>query len=249
MSTAAINLVDVDLFYPSSSFRTFSIKEWAFNLARLKKNRSLLHDVHAVRHVSLTVGEGERVGIIGPNGAGKTSLLRAIAGIYPIQSGTIDVSGRVHPLFDLNLGFEDDATGWENIYYRGLLMGESPSVIKAKADEIARFADLGEFIEYPVRSYSAGMRIRLAFAVSTAFAGEVLLLDEVIGAGDAGFFAKAKRRLRELIARASILLLVSHDLESLRGLCNRAICLHQGEIVADGPVEDTVHYYLESITN
>ncbi|MFH0963960.1 MAG: ABC transporter ATP-binding protein [Planctomycetota bacterium] len=248
MNGCFINLVDVELCYPSSPLRTFSIKEWAFNLARLRGSLSLVHDVLALRGVTLSVREGERLAVIGPNGAGKTTLVKAIAGIYPLRSGNIEVRGKIRSLFELGLGFEFEATGRENIMYRGLLMGAAPSAIASLQDEIVSFADLGEFIDYPVKAYSAGMLVRLAFSISTALPGEILLLDEVIAAGDASFLAKAKARLGRLISSAGILVLVSHDLSVVRELCSRAICLESGRIVADGPPAEVVDAYLRRST-
>jgi lipopolysaccharide transport system ATP-binding protein len=234
-----IKLEGVNLHYPSSPLRTFSIKECAFNLVRWRKNRSLIHDVHALRSVSLTVTEGQRVGVIGPNGAGKTTLLKAISGIYPVQSGSVEVTGQIQSLFDLNLGFEFEGTGRENITYRGLLMGRKPEEIAAKEKEAVEFADIGEFIDYPVKTYSAGMLVRLAFAISTSFEPNILLLDEVFKAGDAKFRQKARERMNSLISRSQILLFVSHDLGSIRDICDRAIHMEGGRIVNDGP-SDTV---------
>ena len=247
MHEPSIRLQDVDLFYPSSALRTFSIKEYAFNLARLRPNKPLIHDVHALKAVTLDIAEGQRLGVIGPNGAGKSTLLKTIAQIYPIQAGAIRVTGRVHSLFDLSLGFEFEATGRENIVYRGLLMGEKPAVIRSKADEIIAFADLGEFIDYPVKTYSAGMLVRLAFSICTSFPGKILLLDEVVGAGDASFSQKARKRIDSLISKAQILILVSHDLTAIQTLCNRAIRMDRGEVIEDGPPAAVVEGYLGNI--
>jgi len=243
MTGPGIKLKDVNLRYPSSPLRTFSIKEYAFNLVRLRKSHSLIHDVHALRSVSLTVTEGQRVGIIGPNGAGKTTLLKAISGIYPIQSGSVEVTGQIQSLFDLSLGFEFEGTGRENIKYRGLLMGLRPEEIAAKEQDVVEFADIGEFIDYPVKTYSAGMLVRLAFAISTSFDPNILLLDEVFNAGDAKFRQKARERMSTLISRSQILLFVSHDLGSIREVCGRAIYMEHGRIVNDGPADTVTEAY------
>jgi lipopolysaccharide transport system ATP-binding protein len=149
----------------------------------------------------------------------------------------------VRSLFDLSLGFEPDATGRENIFYRGLLLGLSPSFIRKKEEEIIDFAGLGEFINYPIKTYSAGMQVRLAFAISTAVGGDILLLDEVIGAGDANFMIKAKQRILELVEHSEILILASHDLNSLQNICQRALVLHHGSIIFDGPVDEAITKY------
>ena len=220
------------------------MKELLFSVARLKRPRGLIHDVHALRGVTLTIAEGERLGVIGPNGAGKTTLLRAIAGVYPLADGSIKIRGTVRSLFEINLGFEIEATGRENIMYRGLLLGESPAAIRARERQIVEFADVGEFIDYPVKAYSAGMLVRLAFAVSTAFGAEILLIDEVISAGDHHFMVKARRRMADLITGARILVLVSHDLAAVRELCTRAVWLERGQIVADGSPQEVVERYV-----
>jgi len=244
ISPCSVELERLHLSYPSSPLRVTSLKELLFSVARLKRPRGLIHDVHALRGVTLTITEGERLGVIGPNGAGKTTLLRAIAGVYPLADGSIRIRGTVRSLFEINLGFEIEATGRENIMYRGLLLGESPGAIRARERQIVEFADVGEFIDYPVKAYSAGMLVRLAFAVSTAFGAEILLIDEVISAGDHHFMAKARRRMADLITGARILVLVSHDLAAVRELCTRAVWLERGQIVADGSPQEVVERYV-----
>ena len=217
------------------------------NAFKGKNDVKLIKDVHAVNNVCLDIHEGDRLGIIGRNGAGKSTILKAIGGIYPLTNGTIEVKGIIRALFELNLGFDFDATGRENIMYRGLLLGELPSVVKAKTQEIIDFAELGEFIDYPVKAYSAGMQVRLAFAISTSIRGEIVLLDEVIGAGDAAFFKKAKARITDLIQSAKILVLVSHDLGSIKEFCNRVIWMDNGSIMADGKPEEVINSYLKQV--
>jgi lipopolysaccharide transport system ATP-binding protein len=143
------------------------------------------------------------------------------------------------------MGFEPDATGRENILYRGLLMGMTPAYMRAIEREIIEFADIGEFIDYPIKTYSAGMTVRLAFAISTSVSGDILLLDEVIGAGDAAFKQKARNRIMRLINRSEILLLASHDFSSLLDLCERGLVLHHGEIVHDGPIAGAIEQYIK----
>lgn len=244
-----IELKDVNLMYPSSPFNAMSLKEFIFKRLRGREMKTLIHDVHAIKNMNIYISEGERVGIIGANGAGKSTLLKAIGGIYPIQSGSINAHGTIRALFELNLGFDFEATGRENILYRGLLLGETPSNVRMKEEEIIDFADIGEFIDYPVKTYSAGMQIRLAFAISTTIRGDILLLDEVIGAGDAAFLQKAKNRISELIYSSKILLLVSHDLGTIQEFCNRAIWVSKGQVVADGTPEEVVKCYLDNVNS
>jgi lipopolysaccharide transport system ATP-binding protein len=242
MNDPHVILRDVHLHYAAVAYRERSLKAL---LARPFRGAPAagLQDVHALDGVSLRIVRGERVGLIGSNGAGKSTLLKAIAGLYPISSGTLDVRGHVRALFDLSLGFEPDATGRENILYRGLLLGQSPRDMRALEPAIVEFAGLGEFIDYPLKTYSAGMQVRLAFAISTAIPGEILLLDEVIAAGDMAFMARARDRIRELIGRAEILMLASHDLATLRSLCSRVVWLDHGRIRADAPAGVAIAEY------
>lgn len=200
-------------------------------------------DIHALKDITLNIKAGERIGLIGHNGAGKSTFLKTVAGLYPISSGKLDVRGEIRSLFDLSLGFEPDATGRENILYRGLLLGLSPKFMKKREEEIVEFAGLGEFIDYPIKTYSAGMQVRLAFAISTAVGGDILLLDEVIGTGDANFMLKAKERIKGLIEQAEILVLASHDFNALRSLCERGLVFHHGVLVYDGPVSAAITHY------
>ncbi len=203
----------------------------------------VLGDIHALKNISLSIQQGERVGLLGHNGAGKSTFLKMIAGLYPISSGTCHVRGQIRALLDLSMGFEPDATGRENILYRGLLLGSTPKLMREQERDIIEFADLKEFIDYPIKTYSAGMQVRLAFAISTAVGGDVLLLDEVIGAGDANFMAKAKVRIGQLIEQSKILLLASHDFGALQAMCHRGLVFHHGELRFDGDMRDAILHY------
>ena len=242
-----IKMKDVNLYYPSSVYNAKTFKQEFFSLLKLKHQKENLKDVHALKNFSLEIKEGERVGVIGFNGAGKSTLLRTLAGIYPIESGTLDISGDVRSMFELTLGFEMESTGRENIMYRGLMLGSSPKEVKEREQEIIDFAELGEFIDYPIRSYSSGMLVRLAFAISTAVKGDILLVDEVLSAGDIIFQKKAKKRMINVMDSAKILVLVLHDMNTIQDVCNRTIFIRQGEIVADGKPSEVVQEYLNCI--
>jgi lipopolysaccharide transport system ATP-binding protein len=242
-----IHIRNATLSFPSSVYNALTLKEEVFKILNLGQRTKLLYDVLALKDVTIEIHEGEKVGIIGRNGAGKSTMLKAMAGIYSLQSGSIETSGRIRSLFELSLGFEPEATGRENITYRSLLMGETPRGVREKEDAIIDIAGLGGFIDYPLKTYSAGMMVRLAFAISTSIAGDILLLDEILSAGDIAFQVKARARMMELIDQAKIIVLVSHDMDSIRALCNRAIFLQEGKVIADGKVDDVIQVYLETI--
>jgi len=202
-------------------------------------NLLLRGDRQAIRSldkVSFALNAGDRVALLGKNGAGKTSLLSVLAGVYPPTSGTVQITGSVDALFNINLGFRQDATGRRNIILRGLIAGWSTEQIKDRIPEIIEFSELGHFIDMPYRSYSQGMAARLAFSIATAVSPDVLLLDEWIGAGDADFQKKARDRMNRLIESAGILVIASHNKALLKEVCNKGMILSRGEIVAEGPI-------------
>jgi ABC-type polysaccharide/polyol phosphate transport system ATPase subunit len=203
-------------------------------------------EIRALQDVSFEVARGERVGIVGHNGAGKSTLLKVLAGIYPPTSGRRVVEGRISSLFDIALGFEAEASGWENIKFRSFLQGETPGSVRRKIQAIAEFSELGEFLNMPVRYYSAGMLVRLAFSIATAIEPEVLLVDEVLSAGDLNFQHKARARMREMMAKAHLFVMVSHDLDSLQKLCDRLVWLDHGRVRRTGPSAEIIAAYRES---
>lgn len=216
-----------------------------------KRFNSLEKDgtIHALRKINLELNDGDRLAIVGHNGAGKSTILKTVAGIYPLNSGKMQVIGKISSLFEMATGFEMEASGWENIQLRGLMLGETPKSIAEKMEEIAAFSELGDFLDVPVKYYSSGMFIRLAFSVSTAINPEILLLDEVIGAGDAGFLIKAKNRMKELMDTANILVFVTHSMQSAVDLCNKGIWMERGEIYMQGDIQEVIHSYIESQKN
>lgn len=199
--------------------------------------------VRALQGVNLELREGDRLGILGDNGAGKSTLLKLVAGIYDPTRGACTTKGRISSLFDLTLGFEPDATGWENIAFRCYLQGETPSSVRKKASSIAEFSGLGEHLDMPVRYYSAGMTVRLAFSIATAIDPEILLIDEVLAAGDAEFQERAAARIEDMMAQARIMICASHDLTALERLCTRAIWLEHGRVRQTGPCADVIAAY------
>ena len=242
---ARIDLDNVSLTFHVKQARKVTLKEYLTRgLFLPSRNPSLA--VHALSGVSLRARDGDRIGVIGHNGAGKSTLLRTLAGVYPPTRGKRTVTGRVCSIFDITLGFEADANGWENIKYRAYLLGESPKSLAKKIDAIAEFTELGEFLNVPVRYYSSGMLVRLAFAISTAIDPEVLLIDEVLSAGDLSFQIKAQERMRSLMSSASLMVLVTHDTGTVLEMCNRALWMQHGAVVAEGTPREVVAAYQAS---
>jgi ABC-2 type transport system ATP-binding protein/lipopolysaccharide transport system ATP-binding protein len=210
------------------------------NLARDAMDRI---NVRALNDLTLDIEDGDRLGLIGPNGAGKTTLLRVLAGIYHPTRGEVYSSGKVSALLDISVGLNPEATGRENIILRGMYMNIHPREMRARVDEIADFTELGPYLDMPTRTYSAGMMVRLGFAVSTCVPPEILLMDEWLSAGDASFLDKAQRRMEKFVGSSSILVLASHSMELLRKWCNRGIMLRHGRIVAQGHINDVITAY------
>ncbi|MGF6727290.1 ABC-type polysaccharide/polyol phosphate transport system ATPase subunit [Paraburkholderia sp. GAS41] len=245
-----IKLTQATLDLPIYDVQGRSLKKEVMRLGR--KNRIAEDNdgiviVRALDSIDLELNEGDRVGLIGHNGAGKSTLLRLLAGIYSPTTGEVQREGKVVPLLDISLGMDENSTGRQNIRLRGLLLGMSESEMRDKQEEIAEFCELGDYLDLPVRTYSSGMRVRLAFAVSTAVDADILLLDEVIGVGDASFKQKANDRLLDLHARAQIVLLAMHDNGVIRKMCNKAVWMERGRVLAYGPVDDVVKAYEASL--
>jgi ABC-type polysaccharide/polyol phosphate transport system ATPase subunit len=224
---------------------------YPIHLERSLKNRVIqkvrgekqISRILALDDISLELSPGDRIAVIGHNGAGKSTLLRVIAGIYPLSHGQIDVTGRVRSLLDLNLGFDLGASGRDNIRLRASVLGakghELPDLVKA----VVQYSELGEFIDLPMNTYSMGMALRLAFGTMIQFHGDILLMDEVISAGDAKFIAKASASMDDLVERSRILLLATHDPSSARRFCNKALVLRRGRSAFLGDLEEGLDFY------
>lgn len=206
-----------------------------------------IKQVHAVRGVSLVARRGESIGLIGSNGSGKSTLLSAIAGALPVTSGGIHCNTRP-TLLGVNAALMDNLTGERNVVLGCLAMGMKPEEIEAKFDDIVEFSGVGDFINLPMVAYSSGMGARLRFAIGTAMAPEVMLIDEALATGDAQFMQQSGQRIKELLQEAGVIFLVHHSMSEIRSICNRAIWLQNGVIVMDGDVEEVTRAYEESVS-
>lgn len=220
------------------------LKEHVLNLFHRRQTSPVI-EVNALSNISLNLSDGDRLGIIGHNGAGKSTLLKVLAGIYEPTAGKRRVSGRISSLFDISLGFEMEATGWQNIAYRSFLQGETPKSIRPKMKAIAEFSELGDFLNMPVRYYSSGMFVRLAFSIATAIEPEILLVDEALGAGDLAFQQKVRERIREIVSKARVLVVVSHDMAAVKSMCDKIVWLDHGQVRQVGPAEEVADAYTE----
>ena len=203
--------------------------------------------IRAVDNISLEIGHGTRIGLIGHNGAGKSTILRVMAGIYEPTGGRAHIDGDVASMFDIGFGMDPEASGWDNIILRGMYLGYGKREIQARSQEIGELTGLGEFLDMPLRTYSAGMSTRLAFAVSTSIQPDILLIDEGIGAGDAAFLAQAKERMRRFIGGAGVLVLASHSNDLIREWCSEGLWLEHGRIRMRGPVDEVLAAYADHL--
>lgn len=242
---ARIEARSVCVDFPITPLSARSIKNVALSTARRiggqfhgQQDRGTV--VRALDQVSFSIGDGDRLGLLGPNGSGKTTLIRVLGEIYAPTSGDILVDGVQLPMFDIGIGFDPEASGYENIRMRGLLMGLSMREIEERMPSIADFSELGFYLDLPIRTYSAGMLLRLMFSIATSVGGNIVLMDEWIAVGDAEFRAKANARLREVTDQAGILVIASHDNAILRDLCNVGLCLSHGQVKFFGPIEEAI---------
>lgn len=238
--------LDIPVFNVSRSFRSTLFNRFiGGKINKIEKSKHV--SIRALEDINFKLDAGDRLGLIGHNGAGKTTLLRVLAKIYQPVIGRYKHQGKITPLFNMSLGLDLDDTGLDNIYTVGLHLGMSKAEIKSKKDEIIEFSELCDFIHLPVRIYSAGMQTRLSFAIATALAPEILLMDEGIGAGDANFAEKAQNRLSEFYTRTSIMVVASHSNDLIKKLCNKAMLLNHGRQVVFGSVDSVLSKYEEEL--
>jgi ABC-type polysaccharide/polyol phosphate transport system ATPase subunit len=242
-----VHLQNVSLVYDLYYDRTNTLKEYVVNFfSRRRYVDARVGKLRALDNCTLSIEHGERVGVIGLNGSGKSTLLKVISGLLKPTQGAIEINGSVQPLIEMGAGFNPEFSGRDNIYLNGAMLGFTRSQIKEKEHKIIEFTELGHFIDIPVKYYSSGMVTRLAFTIATIIDPEILLIDEVLSAGDIQFIEKAKERINTLITSAKILMLVSHDLEMIKSLTRRVIVLNKGEVIFDGRAEEAVEYYKAS---
>lgn len=247
---ARITLNNLSLEFPIYGTGRQVLKKELVRIATggaLKNDDHRLIMVKALNDLSLDIPNGMRLGLIGHNGAGKSTLLRVISGIYEPTGGNISVDGHVTPLLNMMIGFDESSTGYEVIHIRGLLQGLSVNEIEERTQEIVDFSELGDFLEMPIRTYSDGMRMRLAFAILASCTPEILVIDEIFGAGDATFLAKAKKRIEEMIHSSSIVVFTSHNMELIREICTHVLWLEAGSPRFFGEAEKGIKLYESSV--
>lgn len=246
MIVAKINFTDVSVEFPIFNAKGRSFTSRMLQIATGGKLDSDVQGhvtVKALDGISFEINEGERVGLLGHNGAGKSTLLRVLSRAYVPEKGKADIQGGIGSLIDIALGINPEATGVENVYLRAALLGLPKTLVREKIEEIRSFSELGNFLEMPVRTYSTGMHLRLAFAVSTLVSPEILLMDEWLSVGDQEFKQKAEQRLASMVSKSKILVIASHDRSLIEATCNRAIWLEHGKIVRDGSAKEVAAEY------
>lgn len=243
-----VKLENVSLEYDLHLDRTNNIKEFIINFLSGKKYvDKKIEKLKALNKINYEFHTGDKVGIIGFNGAGKSTLLKVISGVLKPTVGNVTVNGNIQPLIEIGAGFDPELTGRENIYLNSYMLGFTKSQIVEKEKEIIEFADLGKFIDTPIKYYSSGMSVRLAFTIATMIEPEILVFDEMLSAGDAAFISKAKKRVDELLDVAKILIIVSHDISLIESMCNKVIVMKDGQMAFSGDVKQGIQFYFELV--
>lgn len=235
-----IKAENVSMRFHLSADRITSAKEY---VVKLITGKLKYKDFMALEDVSFTVDAGDVLGIIGHNGAGKSTLLKVISGIMKPSTGSVEVHGNVVPMLELGSGFDYDMTGRENIYLNGAILGYSKEFLESNYQEIVDFSELGQFIDEPLRNYSSGMMMRLAFSIATVVQPEILIVDEILAVGDADFQEKSKRRMMELMSGGTTVLMVSHALSQIRELCNKVLWIEHGKVCGFGETKELCDSY------
>ena len=244
MDKVALKVDDVSMKFNLSKEKVDNFKDY---IIKMIKREIRYNEFWALQNVSFEINQGDRVGILGLNGAGKSTLLNVIAGVFKPTSGTVTRNGKIAPLLELGAGFEPQYTGAENIYLYGAVLGYTKEFIDQKYDEIVKFSELQKFINVPVKNYSSGMRSRLGFAIATAVEPEILILDEVLSVGDAKFKKKSEKKVMNMFDSGVTVLFVSHSLAQVKRLCNKAMILDKGKLIAYGDIDEIAAQYEEMI--
>ena len=240
----AMKIENVSMKFNLSSEKVDNIKEYVI---KMMKKELMFQEFWALRDISFEVQKGDRVGIMGLNGAGKSTLLKVISGVLKATQGTVTTNGKIAPLLELGAGFDRQYTGAENIYLYGAMLGYSKEFLEARYDEIVEFSELGSFIDVPVKNYSSGMKARLGFSIATLVSPDILILDEVLSVGDAKFRKKSEKKVLSMFDKGVTVLFVSHSLEQVQRLCNKAMILEKGKLIAYGDIDEISEQYEKMI--
>ena len=240
MSKVAVKVDHVTMRFNLSKEKVDNLKEYAIKFV---KGQLHYNEFQALKDVSFTVNKGDRLGILGLNGAGKSTILKVIAGVYKPSEGHVERHGKMAPMIELGAGFDPQYTGRENIFLYGSVLGFSRDFLEEKYDEILEFSELKEFIDVPLKNYSSGMKARLGFAIATIVEPEILILDEVLSVGDAKFRRKCEKKMQGMFDKGVTVLFVSHSIEQVKNLCNKAILLDHGRLIAQGDIEEVATVY------
>lgn len=246
MSKYAIEVDHVSMLFNKSSEKVDNLKEY---FVRLVTRKLHFEEFWALRDISFKIEKGDRLGVMGFNGAGKSTLLKVVAGVLKPTTGTVKVRGVIAPMLELGAGFDMNYTGKENVFLYGATMGYSRKFLEEKYDEIVEFSELGKFINTPMKNYSSGMKSRLGFSIATAVKPDILILDEVLSVGDAAFKEKSEQRIMDLMDDGVTVLFVSHNTDRVKKICNKAIILTQGQLVASGDAESICNIYTEMVNS
>ena len=244
MSKTAIEVDNVSMKFNLSREKVDSLKDYIFKTI---KREIQYNEFWALKNVSFSVEKGDRVGILGLNGAGKSTLLKVISGVFKPTEGHVDKHGKMVPLLELGAGFDPQYTGKENIYLYGAMLGYTKKFIDSKYDEIVEFSELQKFMDVPVKNYSSGMKSRLGFSIATVVEPKILILDEVLSVGDAKFRKKSEKKIMSMFDSGVTVLFVSHSLEQVQRLCNKAMILEKGKLIADGDIDPISEQYSKMI--
>ena len=241
MAKKALEVKDVSILFNLSKENVDNLKELL--IKKIKGEKIRFNEFWALKNINFTLNKGDRLGILGLNGAGKSTLLKIIAGVYKPTTGSVTRHGHIAPMIELGAGFDPNYTGRENICLYGSVLGFSREFLESKYEEILEFSELGDFIDVPIKNYSSGMRARLGFSIATVVEPEILILDEVLSVGDAKFRKKCEKKMQGMFDHGVTVLFVSHSLAQVQRLCNKAILLEKGELIAQGDIGEVSAIY------